>query len=229
MAKHQYRDAGHRNQVKSPPWVPRQAAPFACCFQRAVGLVLYFPDKGKQLRRQLFGALVEISKFSPEPPFGEPPRNRLIASAILRHSHPPRSLFPSAKSLSRIVSSFHPLWSRTTKQASNSSRVEWAWPRPSWGWGLGGSTGATSAAGNHGLGRTVHCGKRSTFLESAPRPRRMSQLLRTGIARMFSHLAALLQDSDLMKITNEISTKTLMPVFNTTGCVGHLLRTPPVI
>jgi hypothetical protein len=24
---------------------------------------------------------------------------------------------------------------------------------------------------------------------------------------------------------NEISTKTLMPVFNMTGCVGHLLRT----
>jgi hypothetical protein len=102
MAEHQYRDAGHRNQVKSPPLVPRQAAPFACCFQRAVGLVLYFPDKGKQLRRQLFGALVEISKFSPEPPFGEPPRNRLIASAILGHRHPPRPLFPSAKSFREL-------------------------------------------------------------------------------------------------------------------------------
>lgn len=28
-----------------------------------------------------------------------------------------------------------------------------------------------------------------------------------------------------MKNANEISTKTLMPVFNQTGCCGHILRT----
>ncbi len=54
------------------------------------------------MRRQVFYCLVEISKFPPEPSFGEPPRNRLIACAILRHRHP-RLVFPLAKSLSRIV------------------------------------------------------------------------------------------------------------------------------
>jgi hypothetical protein len=82
--------------------LPRRAAPFAFCFQRAIGLALQLPDKGKQLRRQLLCCLVEISKFSPEPSFGEPPRNRLIACAILRHRHP-RLVFPSVRSLSRIV------------------------------------------------------------------------------------------------------------------------------
>jgi hypothetical protein len=38
--------------------------------------------------------LVEVSKFSPELSCGEPPRNRLVACAILGHCHPPRLLFP---------------------------------------------------------------------------------------------------------------------------------------
>jgi hypothetical protein len=33
------------------------------------------------------------------------------------------------------------------------------------------------------------------------------------------------EESDFMNEANEISTKTLMPVFNVGGCCGHLLRT----
>jgi hypothetical protein len=33
------------------------------------------------------------------------------------------------------------------------------------------------------------------------------------------------EESDLMQNANEISTKTLMPVFNVSGCVGHILKT----
>jgi hypothetical protein len=53
------------------------------------------------LRWQLFYRLVEVSKFSPEPSFGKPPRNRLVACAILGHRHPPL-LYSPLKSLSGI-------------------------------------------------------------------------------------------------------------------------------
>ena len=33
------------------------------------------------------------------------------------------------------------------------------------------------------------------------------------------------EESNFMNEANEISTKTLMPVFNVSGCCGHLLRT----
>jgi hypothetical protein len=33
------------------------------------------------------------------------------------------------------------------------------------------------------------------------------------------------QLSEKMRLATDISTKTLTPVFNTSGCVGHILRT----